>query len=231
MNQEKIGKLIKELRVKNNLTQVEFAKKYNVTYQAVSKWETGKNMPDIALLRNICKDFNISLDEVLEGNYKKKIISKYVILFIGVILLITIIFFITRFNKNEFEFKTISTTCSSFNITGSTAYNKAKSSIYISSIKYCGGEDNTLYKKINCSLYEEHDYIKTKIDTYKYNKNEEITLETFLQNVTFHIDNYERNCKNYKEENLFIEIEATDKNEKIITYKIPLSLEKNCPKP
>lgn len=231
MNQEKIGKLIKELRLKNNLTQDEFAKKYNVTYQAVSKWETGKNMPDIALLRNICKDFNISLDKVLEGEYKKKSI-KYILLFIGIIVIFLItVLIILKLNKNEFEFKTISTTCNSFNITGSTAYNKAKSSIYISNIKYCGGEDNTLYKNINCSLYEEHDDIKTKIDEYKYDKNEEITLEKFLQNVTFHIDNYERNCKNYKDENLFIEIEAIDKNEKIISYKIPLTLEKNCPKP
>ena len=50
MDQEKIGKFIKDLRIKNNLTQKEFADKYNVTYQAVSKWENGKNMPDLSLL-------------------------------------------------------------------------------------------------------------------------------------------------------------------------------------
>ena len=41
MDQEKIGKLIKVIRKKNNLTQAEFAEKYGVTYQAVSKWENG----------------------------------------------------------------------------------------------------------------------------------------------------------------------------------------------
>ena len=41
MNQEKIGKQIKEFRRKNHLTQQQFAEKYGVTYQAVSKWETG----------------------------------------------------------------------------------------------------------------------------------------------------------------------------------------------
>ena len=49
MNQEKVGKFIKKLRIDNNLTQAEFADKLGVTYQAVSKWENGKNVPDIAL--------------------------------------------------------------------------------------------------------------------------------------------------------------------------------------
>lgn len=41
MNQEKIGKFIKEIRTKEGLSQKQFALKYGVTYQAVSKWETG----------------------------------------------------------------------------------------------------------------------------------------------------------------------------------------------
>ena len=38
MDQEKISNVIKKIRIKNNMTQKEFANKYNVTYQAVSKW-------------------------------------------------------------------------------------------------------------------------------------------------------------------------------------------------
>jgi transcriptional regulator with XRE-family HTH domain len=68
MNQDKIGKIIKEIRVKKGLTQKEFAEKYNVSFQAVSKWENGKNIPDISLLKQICKDNNISLDEILDNN-------------------------------------------------------------------------------------------------------------------------------------------------------------------
>ena len=63
MNQEKIGSLIKKVRKENNLTQQDFAKKYGVTYQAVSKWENGKNIPDIALLKEICGDYNIDINE------------------------------------------------------------------------------------------------------------------------------------------------------------------------
>ena len=53
MNQEKISKFIKDIRIKNNLTQKDFADKFGVTYQAVSKWENGKNLPDINILKEI----------------------------------------------------------------------------------------------------------------------------------------------------------------------------------
>ena len=78
MNQEKIGQFIKDIRLKQNLSQKNFAEKYNVTYQAVSKWENGKNMPDITILKQICDDNNIDLDNLLEAKLtkskKKKIV-------------------------------------------------------------------------------------------------------------------------------------------------------------
>ena len=67
MNQEKIGEFIKKLRQDNNLTQKDLANKYNVTYQAVSKWERGLNIPDISLLKQMSEDFNISIEELLSG--------------------------------------------------------------------------------------------------------------------------------------------------------------------
>ena len=45
MNQENIGKYIKKLRKENNLSQEKLADKLGVTYQAVSKWERGLNLP------------------------------------------------------------------------------------------------------------------------------------------------------------------------------------------
>ena len=70
MDQEKFGKFIKEIRKNNNLTQKQLADKYGVTYQAVSKWENGKNMPDIMLIKQMSKDFNIELEDMFEGEYK-----------------------------------------------------------------------------------------------------------------------------------------------------------------
>ena len=62
MNQEEIGNKIKQIRVDNNLTQREFADIFGVTYQAVSKWENGKNLPDISIMKLICDKYNYNLD-------------------------------------------------------------------------------------------------------------------------------------------------------------------------
>ncbi len=75
MDQSKIGQLIKKIRKENHLTQQEFASRYGVTYQAVSKWENGKNIPDVALLKQICEDYHMDLNDFLDGDYipKKRI--------------------------------------------------------------------------------------------------------------------------------------------------------------
>lgn len=223
MNQEKIGKFIRKLRKDNNLTQADLAQKYGVTYQAVSKWENGKNIPDISILKQMSKDFNINIDDLLEGentNNKKK--HKYYIpvIIALVIVLITLVCFLL-FHKEKFEFKTLSAACKNFTISGSIAFNKNKSSIYISNVEYCGGDDNNKYDSIECILYDSHDKVINKIS--EYDREEDKTLEEYLHDVEFVVDDYETNCKNYSDNHLYIEILAS-KNGKTTTYKIPLSL-------
>lgn len=227
MDQEKIGKIIKEIRTNNKLSQKDFADKYAVTPQAVSKWENGKSIPDIYILKQICKDYNLNLDDLLENKANKKN-NKILILLISIIVLLLAIIAFVFINKkqDDFKFKTLSTTCDNFNLYGSIAYNDNKSSIYISHITYCGGDDSTLYKNIECSLYEINNNVKTEIS--KCDSRENISLEQFLQNVKFNVDHYDNTCKIYKENSIQLEINATDKNDKIITYKIPLTLEDNC---
>ncbi len=231
MDQDKIGKTIREIRKNNNLTQQEFANKYEVTYQAVSKWETGKNIPDITLIKKICEDYGMDMKDLLNGEVFKKNNNKKIfltsILFLIVIAIIVIFLIIS--SKNSFEFKTITTTCDEFNITGSIAYNNKKSSIYISDITYCGGVDNTLYKKIECTLYEKIGNTDIEISEYDYDEDISIKLEDFLQNVKFNIDDYGQECKNYSENSLYLLINATDEENKVVSYKVPLSLKENCP--
>ena len=221
-----LGNKIKQIRQQHNLTQQEFGHLFNVSYQAVSKWEQNKNIPDITILNEICNKFSIDLDELLNDkkNNKKNRNSNIIILIPIMIVILTII--IILFDDNNFEFKTISANCSNFNISGSIAYNNSKSSIYISHIDYCGGKDDEIYQNISCSLFEENDLVKAKIDTCKSREN--VTLEQFLKNLTFNIDNYQKTCQNYQENSLQIEINATDETGNIKTYNIPLKLEDNC---
>ena len=67
MNQIKIGKFIAECRKKANLTQMQLAEKLNITDKAVSKWETGKAMPDTSIMLELCDILGISVNELLSG--------------------------------------------------------------------------------------------------------------------------------------------------------------------
>ena len=227
MDPNKISDFIKNLRKDNNYTQQEFAKMFGVTYQAVSKWENGKNIPDILILKEICKKFNVDINEILDGEKKKKIFNKNIIIIISSILIFLITIFNLSKNRNDdFEFKTLSSSCSNFNITGSIAYNSNKSHIYISNIEYCGGNDTTEYEKIECILYESNGNIETKIDSSTSSEN--MKLEQFLKDIKFHVDNHSAACKDFIESNVFLQINATDNNNNIISYKIPLAFEESC---
>ena len=68
MNQYVTGAVIKELREKYHLSQVELAEKLGVSDKTVSKWETAKGYPDISLLEPIAKVFGISVTELISGN-------------------------------------------------------------------------------------------------------------------------------------------------------------------
>jgi len=122
MNQVKIGKFIADCRKRKNLTQADLAEKLNITDRAISKWETGKGMPDSSIMLDLCKELEISVNELLSGemiemkdynkkteelllemakteekNNKKLLFSMYVILIVSVIfyimtLLIGVIF-------------------------------------------------------------------------------------------------------------------------------------------
>lgn len=227
MNQEKIGKLIKEIRTKNNLTQKDLADKYGVTYQAVSKWENGKNIPDIMILQQMSKDFNIDITSLLEGEAKQKknYLKYFIAILLIIILSITLYFILSPKDNKPFEFKTLSTTCSSFTIKGTVAYNKAKTSIHITNIEYCGGLDDKKYTEITCRLLETEGDTTKVLNEVKYNENAKITLEDYLKEVEFKINDYTSACKIHLEHPFVLEIEGTEENGQITHYDVPLTLE------
>lgn len=78
MNQVKIGRFIVDCRKEKHITQVQLAEKLNITNRAVSKWETGKSMPDVSIMVELCGILDITVNELLSGeriameHYQKK---------------------------------------------------------------------------------------------------------------------------------------------------------------
>lgn len=67
MDQAKIGRFIAGRRKEAGLTQAQLAEKLNVTNRAVSKWETGRAMPDASVMLGLCAALAISVNDLLSG--------------------------------------------------------------------------------------------------------------------------------------------------------------------
>jgi len=66
MNIKLIAKHLSFLRKKHGLTQEELAEEIGVSRQAVSHWECGASMPDVAVLLELSKLYNMTINEILE---------------------------------------------------------------------------------------------------------------------------------------------------------------------
>lgn len=67
MDQVKIGAFIAALRREKNMTQAQLGECLGVSQRAVSRWETGRNMPDLALLPELCRVLEVNIAELLDG--------------------------------------------------------------------------------------------------------------------------------------------------------------------
>ena len=78
MDQMKIGKFIAERRKACGFTQVQLAEQLGITDRAVSKWETGRALPDASVMMNLCEILGITVNDLLSGevvlmeNYNKE---------------------------------------------------------------------------------------------------------------------------------------------------------------
>ena len=72
MNQERIGKFISKLRKDKKLTQEELAEQLHISSKSISRWETGKCMPDISLLIPLSEILDVSVNELILGEHIKE---------------------------------------------------------------------------------------------------------------------------------------------------------------
>ncbi len=92
---------------------------------------------------------------------------------------------------------------------------------------YSGGDGDTKYASIKCDLMEESGnnlYLVESCDKI----GNDITLEEYLKDVQFNIDKQDKSCKRYATNPLYLIIQATNENNEIKYYEIPLALSNNC---
>lgn len=73
MNQQKIGRFISECRKQKGLTQAQLAEALGVSDKTISRWETGKTMPDLSFYEPLCEILDIQISELL---YARKMTDK-----------------------------------------------------------------------------------------------------------------------------------------------------------
>lgn len=125
MNEKKIGLFISKIRKEQNLTQKEISEKLQVSPKTISRWETGRGLPEVSQLLPLSNILNISVNELLAGEtenskeasettvksikyYTKKITTKLVIIMLSILLflipLLTLtVGEITNFNLPSFS--------------------------------------------------------------------------------------------------------------------------------
>ena len=67
MDQVRTGKFIAEKRKEQGLTQMQLAEALGITDRAVSKWETGKSLPDASIMLELCGLLKITVNDLLNG--------------------------------------------------------------------------------------------------------------------------------------------------------------------
>lgn len=73
-----VSKTITALRKARNMTQMELADRLNISFQAVSNWERGQTMPDIAKLGELAEIFGVTIDELLGNKRSAQVVEKLI---------------------------------------------------------------------------------------------------------------------------------------------------------
>lgn len=150
-----------------------------------------------------------------------KIIIFVVILLVIVIGIVTIV---NNNNNNNNKERRVNDYCNKYGLYGNFVYNNK---IEIKNIVNCSDVNLTKYKKIDGTLFLREDNGINVMDTLEYNEDKAITIEYFLKNNSFKMDNFLDKCYSYKD-NLYIEVKVETIDDKIEMYEIPILYDGKC---
>lgn len=151
MDLDKVGKFIAENRKSRNLTQKDLGELLGINPKTISKWERGVNAPDIALLTEISKHLNVTVEELLAGekikrnklsikkfiNKSNKTLKTVTITFIIFAIFISVGVIVYKYNVNnkKSEIYKISTDNEEYEVNGYLFLTNDEYSIDITEIK------------------------------------------------------------------------------------------------
>ena len=241
MDQEKIGRLIANLRKEKGMTQRELGEKVGVGFKAVSKWERGVTIPDISIINDLSKILGITSDELLNGElseesktafsntkYTKRINKKF-FLFIPIIIVIGIILIIIKLSDNRIYVYNLSSNDKEYNIEGKLVLDKNNISIYINAIEFYDYETCEL----NIKNYDYEIYIGNRLlmkygyipDISQLSKN--VTIRNFFKDLNINYNDILDFDKKYVTDNtLVLKFNFIGIDDKIIEQTIPISIKK-----
>lgn len=228
MDLDKVGKFIAENRKLQNLTQKDLGELLRINSKTVSKWERGINAPDIALLTELAKYLNVSVEDILAGEKLKKdklkfinkLFSKsnktlkFVVITFIIVLIITIgctSLYKYKLNDPKPEAYSITTDNEEYSVSGYVFINKDDYTLDIPEIKLTNVEtkDNNRRTVKFVSLYIDIFCDGKLLYSYSYTDEKEHILSQELQNIKLHFNNKSKKYRN---------LNPDGENELIIKY-------------
>lgn len=229
MNQEDVGKYIKKLRVSNGLSQSALADKLGVTFQAVSKWENGRNLPDMQTLSMISTLFNVDIDSIIGAKRNLKSNNKPLVILVLLMLILSLIIlivsskgFFASDSSKMFYVKELNSANTNYVLHGNITQYNNYSTFLVNSLSYTGKQDKTIYKEINCVLYREYANSKSVIKECGSKSN--ISIKDYLKSLKIRVDNYDNICPDYINTKYHIELVITDDESNDIIHLIPIDI-------
>lgn len=221
----KINERIRKIRLDNKLTQEEFGNIINVSRSTVALYERGLRKPDINIISDICKHFNISINELYnESTISNKRNNKVKIILLGLIAIVLLISTIMSINFIRVT-----------NMYGYNVYNdelKVKNSTDICIVKInnkiCEYDEEVVYSiQIKDVIKSSENKKNYKYDKLNLTKNYDISERYYLVFNTFS-KYYENESKKYY--NCDINIDSYHFIEELVDYNESLSFDKQTGK-